>query len=213
MPGAIDYEISKRLQSSRISVKEYVYDQATESNIKTLISPDILHIATHGFFLSDIKFSNLNDTRYVGIEMQQIKENPLLRSGLLFAGASNAFNESINQNISSEDGILTAYEAMNLNLDETQLVVLSACETGLGVTSNGEGVYGLQRAFQIAGAKSVMMSLWTVSDEATQKMMVYFYDQWLNGKPLKQAFLKAQLLLREEYPVPYNWGAFVLIGE
>ena len=202
------------LKNKSISIHEYLFDAATEAEVKRLNNPQVLHIATHGFFLSDLKESDENGRGFVGMETKKFVENPLLRSGLLFAGVKDAFATREIWSVSkTEDGILTAYEAMNLDLDQTDLVVMSACETGLGVTSNGEGVYGLQRAFQVAGAKSVMMSLWRVSDEATQQLMTSFYEKWLAGNTPRDAFRKAQLSLREKYPEPYYWGAFVLVGE
>ena len=130
----------------------------------------------------------------------------MLRSGLLLTNAKQAINRG-------GDGILTAYEVMNLDLSSTQLVVLSACETGLGEIRNGEGVYGLTRAFQIAGAANVLMSLWTVSDEATQKLMTEFYYNYVVRRMTKrEAFRRAQEELRNEYPHPYYWAAFAMIG-
>ncbi len=182
---------------------------ASEASFKDMKNPRLLHIATHGFFMSDIKPKD--DGTAFGIHMKNVNTNPLFRSGLLLSGANETILGQKNT-IGEEDGILTAYEAMNLNLDNTELVVLSACETGLGEIKNGEGVYGLQRAFIVAGAKSLIMSLWKVNDTTTQIMINSFYDNWLGGMNKLEAFNKAQLSLKEKFPEPIYWGAFVFLG-
>lgn len=197
--------IYKLLTENNIAAIQYIEGRASESEIKQLKNPGILHIATHGFFLES------KNTDFAGFKAQQLAQNPLLRSGLLMAGSQSAMDGK--NTVDSDDGILTAYEAMNLNLDETELVVLSACETGLGEIRNGEGVYGLQRAFQTAGAKSVLMSLWKVDDNATQQLMTAFYTNWLKNGDKREAFKKAQASVRAKYKHPYYWGAFVLVGE
>jgi len=164
LPGTkVEVEnISEILRQKGWRVNSFLRNEALEENIKATKKPRVLHIATHGYFQPD-------DSK---------DSNPLLYSGLILSGANKAFSNEVSDQV--EDGVLTAYEAMNLNLDQTELVVLSACETGLGTIKNGEGVYGLQRAFTVAGAKSVLMSLWKVDDIATQELMINFYKNWLS---------------------------------
>lgn len=188
---------------------EYVENSASEDKVKEVSSPKILHFATHGFYTPSIEQNELEQLTESEAAMA---ENPLLKTGLLFSGAGDIFNETkYNYNIAN--GILTAAEAMSLNLDQTDLVVLSACETGLGKIENGEGVYGLQRAFLVAGAKVLIMSMFKVDDEATQKLIINFYRKWLATNNMRQSFIDAKKELRVEYPEPYYWAPFMMIGQ
>jgi CHAT domain-containing protein len=141
-----------------------------------------------------------------------LADNPMNRSGLLMAGGNKAWiGEELSTN--REDGILTAYEVSNMSLFNTELVVLSACETGLGDIKGSEGVYGLQRAFKQAGVRYLMMSLWKVPDLATKEFMITFYTEYLtHQKPVREAFKITQSKMKKKYRnEPYKWGGFVLM--
>ncbi len=192
--------------------------QATEAAVKQVNGPTILHIATHGFFLEDavirpIEIANrgLFITRKDVSEsfMSEMRiENPLLRSGLAMAGANL-------QKSGDDDGILTAMEAAGLDLWGTKLVVLSACDTGVGEVKNGEGVYGLRRALVLAGSETQVMSLWPVSDEGTGDLMVGYYKGLMAGQGRREALRRVQLrmLASENRSHPYYWASFIQSGE
>jgi CHAT domain-containing protein len=207
-------EIETLLQQSNVSVTKYMGMEANEESFKNLSnhSPELLHIATHGFFLENEKEIQHNSfmQRFSENNNSRLVLNPLLRSGLLFAGANRAWtNKESIANI--EDGILTAEEIANLNLTRTKLLVLSACETGLGDVNNSEGVFGLQRSFKLAGVETLVMSLWEVDDKVTCQFMLTFYSNLLNGKTKLESFKVAQNQTREQYKNPYYWAAFVMM--
>jgi len=190
--------------------------QATENALKQLQSPKILHIATHGFFLNNVPLVAPPD--FSGSLFQEgvnqipptsgNTENPLLRSGIALAG----FNP---RQSGSEDGVLTALEAAGLNLSGTELVVLSACETGLGDVANGDGVYGLRRALAVAGTKSQLQSLWIVDDFGTKDLMVSYYKRLMANVERSKALRQTQLemLQNPQYQHPYYWAAFIPSGD
>ncbi|MCG8328070.1 MAG: CHAT domain-containing protein [Chitinophagales bacterium] len=208
---AIEIESIKiLLENAGVNAITVKGDAATEDSFKMLgenvDAPGIIHLATHGFFFSDpIKETN----RALAFKSST---NPMIRSGLIMAGANYAWNTGKPYKYGVEDGILTAYEISQLDLSNTGLVVLSACETGLGAIRGNEGVYGLQRAFKIAGVKYIIMSLWQVPDFQTEELMTSFYYNWLNdSKSIPEAFRKAQASIREKYPDPFYWAGFVLV--
>jgi CHAT domain-containing protein len=181
---------------------------AVEARLKGCASPRVLHLATHGFCLPD----QPGHPDGAGLAQGGLPENPLLRSGLALAGA-NTWLAGGALPAEAEDGLLTAEDVTGLDLLNSELVVLSACETGLGEVKAGEGVFGLRRAFQLAGARAVVMSLWKVPDEATCALMTGFYRNLLAGQPRAEALRQAQLELKVRYPNARYWGAFILQGD
>ena len=185
--------------------------RATESALKQIAAPRLLHLATHGFFLSEpgaVATGPVAQVATRGIIANAKIDNPLLRSGLALAGANRRGD-------AGDDGILTALEASGLNLWGTKLVVLSACDTGLGEVRNGEGVYGLRRAFVLAGAESMIMSLWPASDYATRKLMTEYYRNLKQGMGRGAALRQVQLdmLKRNRQLHPFYWANFIQSGE
>jgi CHAT domain-containing protein len=180
--------------------------EATEAAIKQVRGPRILHIATHGFFLSD---QGRDANASLDESTTTFSEDPLLRSGLVLAGANQRRSGA------GEDGILTASEVTALDLWGTKLVVLSACDTGLGEVKNGQGIYGLRRAMVLAGAQSLVMSLWEVADRPTRELMVDYYKGLQQGQGRSEALRNVQLkmLRSRERQHPYYWAAFIESGE
>jgi tetratricopeptide (TPR) repeat protein len=208
--------IAELMRGRQWKTDVYTEDLALKRVVEQASGPRVVHLATHGFFLPDQKVET--DRMGVGESQPSGLEDPMLRSGLYFAGA----NRTLAGKPSAEgidNGVLTAMEAGSLNLRGTELVVLSACNTGQGDIENGEGVFGLRRAFEEAGAQAVLMSLWSVPDKETLELMKRFYGKWLSGMEIHQALKEAQLEMREQVrlnhhgrDLPYYWGAFVLVG-
>jgi CHAT domain-containing protein/tetratricopeptide (TPR) repeat protein len=196
--------------------------EAREAELKSVRSPRVLDLATHGFFLSDQEFSHTNSGNadlMTGLGARQGVpttktdwENPLARCGIALAGANRA---SQIPNAVAEDGLLTGLEASLLNLQGTELVILSACDSGSGEVKIGEGVMSLGLAFRIAGAETVLASHWNVNDKATSLLMTEFMRRWRAGESRANAWREAQLtLLRsKDFSNPFFWAAFTLTGE
>lgn len=190
--------ISSMLKEKAIANNVYENAMATKTSFKKRSGKGdyILHISTHGFFNDSTSLSN-----------------SMLSSGLFFAGANNYWCDNYAQiGKGKDDGILRSAEIANINLSGCSLVILSACETGLGFSDSGEGVYGLQRAFKLAGAKKILMSLWEVDDRATTILMTNFYRYLLEGKDANTALEISKKVVRDQYPSPEEWGAFVLLN-
>jgi len=211
-------EINKIIHKAGIKSSLFKGNDATEEAFKKLgdyktESPQVIHISTHGYFFPDPKISRQSSVLSLQEEpVFKMSEHPMLRSGLIMAGANHAWKTGKPITPEAEDGILTAYEISQLNLRNTELVVLSACETGLGDIQGNEGVYGLQRAFKIAGAKNLIMSLWQVPDQQTSELMTAFYKYWLiKKKSIRESLKLAQNDLRKKGLESFYWAGFVLV--
>ena len=206
--------VNNQTKNTTWKVQTYTDTIATEDNLKQLSgsnAPHILHIATHGFYFPPKK-EKLSTNNLFAEDKNAPKDFPLLRSGIVLSGANNYWGKDTLLE-GKEDGIVTAQEISNMNLLNTDLVVLSACQTALGDINGSEGVYGLQRAFKMAGVKKLLISLWEVPDAETAELMQLFYGNIFKGDSYYTAFKKAQLALKIKYKDPTKWAGFVLYGE
>lgn len=209
--------ISKEFDKANKPCQLFTEKVGTEESFKALSGKKInnLHICTHGFYYSQEDADRIDyDFLQLRGDFQSAEDKSLTRSGLLMAGANHILEgDTLPDNV--EDGILTAKEIADIDLRGLDLVVLSACQTGLGDIAQGEGVFGLQRGFKKAGANTILMSLWKVDDKATQILMTQFYKNFLSGQSKRQSLFSAQKYLREydngKYDDPKYWAAFVLL--
>lgn len=204
--------IARQMYEHGIRPERYTETVGTEESFKALSGKHvpIIHLATHGFFFKDEEARKRDYFQAFNLEpSRDIEDNSLKRSGLILAGGQRAWlNQPIPANV--EDGILLAEEIATMDLSGTDLVVLSACQTGLGEITS-EGVFGLQRAFKKAGVQTLIMSLWRVDDNATSLMMQTFYEHLLSGHSKREAFAIAQQAVKEKHPNPYYWAAFIML--
>jgi CHAT domain-containing protein len=178
----------------------YEQDRAMKGVLLSAQHPAVVHLATHGFFLQQGR---------PAVQGMRLFDNLMSGSGLLFTGANHTMRGE-SRALPSDDGVLTATEVLGLDLAGTQLVVLSACDTGLGQEATGGEIFGLRRAFQIAGAESILMSLWEVNDGETANLMRIFYREWLRTGDKFLALKSAAKEERKTHPEPYYWAGFVL---
>ncbi|MFN8290136.1 MAG: CHAT domain-containing tetratricopeptide repeat protein [Chitinophagaceae bacterium] len=212
LPGTAEEvkRVKSLFEAEQLPAVSFTQTAATEEALKSLSgkAPEVLHIATHGFFLPGPDKAK----QAAGPNKEnayKLAGDPLLRSGLILAGGNYAWSGKIPVT-GAEDGIVTAYEISQLDLSQTKLVVLSACETALGDIKGSEGVFGLQRSFKMAGVKKMIVSLWQVPDKETAELMTTFYSYLLKGQATEEAFAQAQADMRKKY-APYFWAAFILV--
>ncbi|MEW8437573.1 MAG: CHAT domain-containing protein [Candidatus Thiodiazotropha taylori] len=192
-----------------LGVPPYLGADASEENLKALRSPVLLHLATHGYFQDARETSK---AALENLEVNQVRRLALKGAGIVLAGANALMGNREDSVSPAHDGLLNELDILALDLTDTELVVLSACDTGLGSIRVGEGVMGMARAFVVSGADSIIMSLWKVPDEITSTMMTYFYEHLLAGDSRHVALIGAQKLIRKDYPEIDKWGAFVCYG-
>ena len=203
--------IRNLLSQNNISVTTLEEAAANEESFKQLsgASPDIIHLATHGFVIDTQQKAERN--KFVAsTTVYSPKESYMMWAGLLMAGANNVWQGHFSLT-DVEDGVLTADEISRLDLSNTKIAVLSACETARGKIDPVDGVYGLQRALKMAGVQTIVMSLWKVQDDATSMLMTQFYTYLTSGVERHQALWKAMMDVREQYPGPYFWAGFIML--
>lgn len=207
--------LSQHQWKTAVFVDRYATKKQVLSAVETL-SPDILHISTHGFYFPPLSDSHTLPVGFfeeysVAESVFRAATQPLMRCGLFFVGANQAWT---NQVMSDEwkNGILTGYEISQLDLSQVRLVILSACSTGMGDIDHKEGVLGLQRAFRMAGVEHMLVSRWEIPNKETEELISAFYNAWMPGTTVKEAFDNAQRQMRDKYPdEPYKWAGFILI--
>ena len=192
-------EIEKLFRDAGKQTSIFLLDRADDALLRELQAPSVLHIATHGFFLEE------KPEQTGRINVSNLLTNPLFRSGLLLAGSGN----TLASHGYLGKGIFTAYDAANMNLNNTNLVTLSACRTGEGEVMSGEGIWGLRKSFINAGAGNVVMSLWNANDKTTKELMTEFYKQYLDNGDVGKSLKSAKLKIMKEYEIPYYWGCFI----
>jgi len=199
LPGTLEEVkgIGSIFKISLTSKNIFMNRAASETNFRLISSPSILHIATHGFFSTNVIYLN-----------EHVKDDFMFHSGILLAPSQPSSGQSISDN----DGIITAYDVMNMDLATTDLVVISACETGLGKIESSEGVHGLQRAFLQAGSRDIMVSLWKVEDVMTKNLMVKFYSYMSKNHSSRESFRLAQLDQLKEIRNPRQWAGFIMVS-
>ncbi|MBA4348538.1 MAG: kinesin [Thermodesulfovibrio sp.] len=212
----LEADAIEKVLKKKFKVKNYQNKKAIEEVMFSTETPKILHLATHGYFLNDEELKGSKETRGITIKLKEgfeIRdetiniENPMLRSGIVFAGVNASLKAG------RDEGMVSAEKILGLNLKGTDLVVLSACETGVGDVKNGEGVFGLKRAFILSGAKTLVMSLWSVPSAETTELMTEFYTLISEGRSKSDALREAKLNMMKKKSNPFYWGAFVMTGK